>query len=160
MKQVIKFKSDEEHYKADACVIWCFDDRFTGLLGELNQFGFKHVDLIKVAGGAKDLADGAKSLADLADEVGVGCGVDGARYLEDQILKSIKLHNTPLVILMIHKECGAYGDLSSVVNLDEFLIDQLKRAKKNLGLLLALENFDLVGIKTYLADFNGLWEVE
>lgn len=144
MKQVIKFKSDEEHYKADACVVWCFDDRFTGLLGELNQFGFKHVDLVKVAGGAKGLAD----------------EVDGIRYLEDQVLKSIRLHNTPLVILMIHKECGAYGDLSSVINVDEFLIDQLKKAKKNLEASLSLEGFDLIGIKTYFADFDGLWEVE
>ena len=144
MKQVIKFKSDKKHYKADACVVWCFDDRFTELLGELNQFWFKHVDLVKVAGGAKGLTDEA----------------DGVRYIEAQILKSIKLHNTGLVILMIHKDCGAYGDLSSVLNLNEFLIDQLKKAKKNLEAFLSLEGSDSVDVKTYLADFDGLWEVE
>ncbi len=143
MKQVIKFKSSKKHYEADACVVWCFDDRFTGLLGELNQFGLKNVDLIKVAGGAKDLAD----------------ETDGVRYVEDQILKSIKLHGAGLVILMIHKDCGAYGDLSSVLNLDEFLMDQLEKAKKNLAVFLSLEGFDLVDIKIYLADFDGLWEV-
>ena len=151
MKQVIKFKSDEEHYKADACVVWCFDDRFTGLLGELNKFGWKNVDLVKVAGGAKGLAE----------EIFGGVNeAPGVRFIEDQILKSIKLHNTKLIILMIHRDCGAYGDLFKThKDPVDYLKNQLRTAGKNLKVFLALENYYDVKIMTVFADFDGLWEV-
>ena len=138
---LIKYNSPKEHYTADACIVWCFDDRFTGLLKELNRFGFKNIDLIKVAGGAKGLI-----------------GPESARaFLLDQIEKSIKLHHAPLIILMVHKNCGAYGTLSAV---DEngFFSKELKQAKINLEVFLEAAKHT-AKVKIYLADFDGLWEV-
>ena len=59
---LVKFESSKEHYAANACVVWCFDDRFYKLLKAFGkQEGFAHIDLVKIAGGAKALAsaDGA-----------------------------------------------------------------------------------------------------
>ena len=143
MKQVIKFQSQKKHYDADACVVWCFDDRFTELLGELNQFGFKRVDLIKVAGGAKALAN-----RDMEANAYV--------FLIQQVDKSIKLHKTSLVVLMVHRDCGAYGDLPKKLG-DDFLQDQLRKAKAEIERTFKQDSIKVV---TYLADFDGLWEVE
>ncbi len=96
MNTILSFQSDKTHYTADACIVWCFDDRFSKLLDEyIKQQNFAHVDLVKVAGGAKDLAspDGEHARA----------------YLLDQIAKSIKLHHTKEIILMMQSDCGAYG---------------------------------------------------
>ncbi|MDP3697786.1 MAG: hypothetical protein Q8R55_07305 [Candidatus Taylorbacteria bacterium] len=151
MKQIVKFKSKREHYKADACIVWCFDDRFTGLLGELNQFGFKNVDLVKIAGGAMGLTGRGSA------------GNDNAiNYIADQVEKSIKLHNTPLVILMLHKDCGAYKAIGLPMkgeNESELLKDDLELARRILAEYLETKGYK-PRIKTYLADFNGLWEVE
>ena len=60
MEPFVKFDSSKEHYTADACVVWCFDDRFYKLLKAFGkQEGFAHIDLVKVAGGAKALAGDA-----------------------------------------------------------------------------------------------------
>ena len=142
MKQVIKFKSPKEHYKADACVVWCFDDRFTGLLGELNKFGLENVDLVRVAGGAKDLVTRGSR----------------ANFVLDQIDKSIRLHHTPLVILMIHESCGAYGKLS-VANEKDFLSSELQKAKKIVASFLSRKGHK-IKVKICLADFDGLWDVD
>lgn len=143
MRQVIKFKTSQEHYKADACVVWCFDNRFTGLLGELNRFGFKNIDLVKVAGGAKALANRDMEPNSYA-------------FLIQQIDKSIKLHKTSLVMLMVHKDCGAYGDLPKKLGGD-FLHDQLRKAKTEVERTF---EHDSIKVAIYLADFDGLWEVE
>src|SRR3989344_4349397 len=150
MKQVLKFKSKKKHYKADVCLVWCFDDRFTGLLGELNKFGFKNVDLVKVAGGAMGLTGRGSA------------GNDNAmNYIADQVEKSIKLHHTPLVVLMVHTDCGAYKAIGLPVKGEsevELLREDLKSAKEELFRYLARkEHWPM--IKTYLVDFEGLWEV-
>lgn len=137
MKQVIKFKSPKEHYKADVCVVWCFDDRFTALLGELNKFGFKHADVIKLAGGVKSLVNPKT-----------------ANFLIDNILASIRLHHTPLIILMAHLNCGAYGKVAK-----NKLLNDLKKARKKVEHLLKLHGF-IPEVKAFFADFDGLWEVE
>ena len=55
MKNILPFRSPKEHYVADACVVWCFDNRFSVLLQAFTK-GVKNIDLVKVAGGAKALA--------------------------------------------------------------------------------------------------------
>ncbi len=143
MKQIIKFKSPEGHYKANACVVWCFDDRFSALLEELRRkLELTRIDLVKVAGGAKWL-----SSTDMTDD---------STTLLGQIFKSIRLHNTPLVILMIHKNCGAYEKLP---NEEKRLLTDLRKAKLTVERFLENNDFS-AEVKAYLADFDGLWEVE
>ncbi len=93
----IKFESSKEHYKAEACIVWCYDARFAPLYNNfLSERGFDEskVDAVKGAGGAQALAGGE--------------GGDRAVALS-QIAKSIKLHHTERVILMVHMDCGGYG---------------------------------------------------
>lgn len=134
MERVFNKKSDAGHYKADACIVWCFDDRFSPLLESfMREKQFSHTDLIKVAGGAKDLASPADA--------------SSREYLLSQIAKSIKLHHTPRVILMAHSECGAYGG-----SVDEnFYVAELKKAAD-----IVKEKFSEISIESYFADFAGI----
>ncbi|RME59280.1 hypothetical protein D6779_04700 [Candidatus Parcubacteria bacterium] len=87
---------NKEHYTADACVVWCFDDRFRPAREALAQsLGLRHYDLVSVAGGAKALVK-ADNDAD-------------REALVKQIKTSIRLHHPAKVILMLHTDCGAYG---------------------------------------------------
>jgi hypothetical protein len=100
----VESKVSPEHYKAEACVVWCFDARFTNSGSDfLKNQGFSEskIDLVKRAGGAKALA------------------MEGSADQEDvlkQIAGSIKLHQTDRVILMVHMDCGAYGGSSAFEN--------------------------------------------
>ena len=96
MRTIVSLHTDSEHVSVDACIVWCFDPRFSNLLRALEEEeGFFHTDIIKVAGGAKDLTD--SSLGNSKD------------YLLDQIGKSVALHHPRQIILMMHDNCGAYG---------------------------------------------------
>ncbi len=77
----------------------------------------------------------------------------------DQIRKSIRLHKTKLVILMVHSDCGAYGGLSG------FGDDARAEAKHHEGeLRLAAEclrkAIPEVAVQGYFVDFEGIWAVE
>ncbi len=140
MQQVIKFKSSKEHYKADACVVWCFDDRFSDLFEETKKkLNLKRIDQVEIAGGAKDLNG------------------ESAGFVLSQIFKSIKLHHTPLIILMVHKDCGAYGKLD-VSDENKFFSDELNVAKVKVEEFLKNNQLYAV-VKTYFVDFEGLSEV-
>lgn len=93
----IPFESSAEHYKAEACIFWCYDARFGDAYENfLEQRGFPHskIDAVKGAGGAQALAGEAGPDRDVA---------------ESQLRKSIKLHHTDRVVLMVHMDCGGYG---------------------------------------------------
>ncbi|MBI2515213.1 hypothetical protein HYV91_03495 [Candidatus Wolfebacteria bacterium] len=139
-----------DHYRADACVVWCFDDRFAGLLEDfIKAKNFRRVDLIKVAGGAKDLVGFSDTIT---------CDSKQS-YLLDQIAKSIKLHQTPLVILMVHADCGAYGKkFETVLEEQEFYRGELNKAEAVVRKFLA-ENHLEARIEKYFADFEGLNKV-
>jgi len=129
----IIFESPKEHYTADACIVWCFDDRFSRALTEFVRVcGFKNFDLVKIAGGAKSLASPDKE--------------SERDFVLGQIQKSIKLHHTKLVVLMNHAECGAYEG-------KEIGRKDLPKAKKFLqDKLLSVE------IKTVFVDFEKISE--
>ncbi len=143
MTNVLSHISSQDHYQADACVVWCFDDRFSALLGEviaLQRLG--HVDKVIVAGGAKGIASPSN--------------FEERDYLIDQIKKSILLHKTPRVILMVHAQCGAYGKAFSHSD-DEraFYFDQLKCAKDVIHEALKQEYPHIV-VDAYFAHFSGI----
>lgn len=118
MKTVIAHKTDMAHVSADACIVWCFDPRFTELLHAfVASQNFKHYDLIKIAGGAKDLAGQTKS--------------PSKDFVIDQIGKSIRLHDPKRIILMAHTNCGAYGMQFPNPNEEhQFLALELDRARR------------------------------
>jgi carbonic anhydrase len=141
MEKILSFNSPREHYTADACIVWCFDDRFSGLLNIFAK-DLKNYDLVKVAGGAKALAGEATPERD---------------FVLDQIKKSIALHGTKKVILMLHRDCGAYGGSKSFADLDtetKNQTEQLAAAKQ----FLANEIPD-VPIETDFAEFDGLYKI-
>ena len=151
MKLVVKFKSPKEHYDADACIVWCFDNRFDELLEETKKvFNLSATDVLEIAGGAMSLTGRGSAGND-----------DAINFVSDQVEKSIKLHHTPLVMLMLHKDCGAYKALGLPVkgeNETELLKLDLEQAAIILARYLAEKGYR-PKIRTYIADFDGLWEV-
>ena len=99
MKKVFHFDAPREKYLCDAAVVWCFDNRFDlGFRKFLKRIGVTNSDPIKIAGGAKCLAS-----PELETE---------REFVLDQIRKSMRLHGTRRVILMLHSDCGAYRGLT------------------------------------------------
>src|SRR5512140_535059 len=100
MQKVFHFESPREAYACDAAIVWCFDNRFElGFRKFLKRSGILNTDPIKVAGGAKCLASPEHE----SDRM----------FIIEQIRKSMKLHGTRKVILMLHSDCGAYGGLEA-----------------------------------------------
>jgi carbonic anhydrase len=147
MNKVFHFDAPRDKYQCDAAVIWCFDNRFhLGFTKFLKRLGVSNSDPIKIAGGAKSLASPERE--------------SEREFVLDQIRKSIRLHDTKLVILMVHSDCGAYGGLAGSFAGNaraeaEHHEQELQRAAENLRKAIAG-----VDIQAYFADFEGIWEVE
>jgi carbonic anhydrase len=146
VKKVFHFDAPREKYHCDAAILWCFDNRFElGFRKFLKRIGVTNSDPIKVAGGAKCLASPDQE----ADR----------EFVLEQIRKSIKLHGTRRVILMVHSDCGAYGGLAAfdqdTVVEAEHHQRELERAAANLRA--AIPGIEVNG---YFVDFEGIWEIE
>ena len=99
MKKVLYFDAPREKYHSDAAILWCFDNRFElGFRKFLKRIGIIYSDPIKIAGGAKCMAS-----PELETD---------REFVLEQIRKSMRLHGTRRVILMLHSDCGAYGGLA------------------------------------------------
>jgi hypothetical protein len=144
VKKVFHFDAPREKYHCDAAILWCFDNRFElGFRKFLKRIGVMNSDPIKIAGGAKSLASPE-------------CESEREFVLE-QIRKSMRLHGTRRVILMVHSDCGAYGGLAG------FRGDaaaeaahhegELQRAAANLKA--AIPGIEVQG---YFVDFEGIWD--
>lgn len=105
MQKFCSCECSKEHYNSEACIIWCFDDRFSkALTAYTSECGIKDYDLVKIAGGAKSLASPQHA--------------SEREFVLKQVQTSIKLHHTKRVILMNHADCGAYGGSKSFENDD------------------------------------------
>ena len=126
--EVIHCFNKQGHYKAKSVVVWCYDARFRpGLVCYTTSRG--EFDLVSIAGGAKALASPDKD--------------SERKFVLKQILTSIKLHSTEEVVLMVHTDCGAYGGSKAFENVkkeEEFLRDELEKAKKHVQELLESNN--------------------
>ena len=146
MKKVFHFDAPREKYVCDAAILWCYDNRFdTGFLKFLKRLGIAYTDRIRFAGGAKVLAS--------PDRPGE------ADFILEQIRKSMRLHGTKRVILMVHSDCGAYGGLEA------FGGDAAAEAAHHEAELRRAEAVlrrEIPGIEVlpYFVDFEGVWEVE
>jgi hypothetical protein len=147
LKKVFHFDSPRERYQCDAAILWCFDNRFDlGFRKFLKRIGVVNSDPIKVAGGAKSLAS-----PELETD---------REFVLEQIRKSIRLHGTKRVILMVHSDCGAYGGLSDGFGGDaeaEAAHHQRELALAAAHLLEAIPGIEVQG---YFVDFEGIRDAE
>jgi hypothetical protein len=146
MRKVFHFDSPREKYHCDAAVVWCFDNRFElGFRKFLKRVGVFNSDPIKVAGGAKCLASPEHETE--------------RAFVLDQIRKSIRLHGTNRVILMLHSDCGAYGGLKAFHDDPR---DEAENAAREMNRAAASLAAAIPGlsIEGYFVDFEGVWEVE
>jgi len=146
MQKVFHFNAPRQRYTCDAAIVWCFDNRFeVGFRKFLKRVGISTSDPIKVAGGARCLAMPERD--------------PDREFVLEQIRKSIQLHATRRVILMVHSDCGAYGGLEafggdSVAEASHHQLE-LKRAAANLTA--AIPGLQVEG---YFMDFEGVWSAE
>jgi hypothetical protein len=147
MKKVFHFDAPREKYHCDAAILWCFDNRFElGFRKFLKRIGVVNSDPIKIAGGAKCMASPDRE--------------SDREFVLEQIRRSMRLHGTRRVILMLHSDCGAYGGLAGGFQGDtraeaEHHNAELQRAAANLRKALPG-----VEVLAYFVDFEGIWEVE
>src|SRR5271156_2396856 len=147
MKKVFHFDAPREKYHCDAAILWCFDNRFElGFRKFLKRNGVANSDPIKVAGGAKCLASPEQETE--------------REFVLEQIRKSMRLHGTRRVILMVHSDCGAYGGLAGGFGGDtraeaEHHHEELRRAAESLR-----KAIPGVEVDAYFMDFEGVWSAE
>ena len=140
MKKILSHDTLKGHYEAEACIVWCFDDRFTGLLREFTK-DMENFDLVKVAGGAKALAEGASPARD---------------FVQEQIATSLRLHGAKKVVLMLHEDCGAYGGSKRFTDQETergFYIGQLAAARDFVSGFIGN-----ISVETYYGTFDGLYQ--
>jgi hypothetical protein len=145
VQKVFHFEAPREKYQCDAAIVWCFDNRFElGFRKFLKRIGVVNSDPIKIAGGAKCLASPDHE--------------SDREFVLEQLRKSIRLHGTRRVILMLHSDCGAYGGLAAFEHNAE-----RERANHRAELQRAAESLSraIPGIKVdqYFVDFEGVWAV-
>ena len=144
MKKIFHFEAPRGRYVCDAAVVWCFDNRFDLTFRKfLKRIGVTYSDPIKIAGGAKCLAS-----PELETD---------REFVLDQIRKSIQLHGTQRVILMLHSDCGAYRGLTDGFG-DDVAAERMHHRRE---LRRAAENLERaipgIEIETYFVDFEGVW---
>ena len=147
MNKVFHFDAPREKYHCDAAIVWRFDNRFElGFRKFLKRIGVTNSDPIKVAGGAKCLAS-----PDQESE---------REFVVEQIRKSMRLHGTKRVILMLHTDCGAYGGLVAGFGNDS----EAERLHHRSDLSRAADYLERaipgLEIESYFVDFEGVWAVE
>ena len=144
MKKVFHFDAPREKYHCDAAILWCFDNRFElGFRKFLKRIGVVNSDPIKIAGGAKCMASPEQE--------------SDREFVLDQIRKSMRLHGTRRVILMVHSDCGAYGGLQAFggdhVAEAAHHERELQRAAANLK-----ASIPGIEVQGYFVDFEGIWD--
>ena len=136
MEKVFHFDSPPEIYRADACVITCFDARFDLAVRKfLKRRGVVTFDQVKIPGGVKPLA---------APE----CDADRDFVLR-MVRTSMRLHGSERVLIVAHTECGAYADAPiEVVAADAMRAAEFLRASE-----------PRLAVKCYFADFDGIYGI-
>ena len=147
MRKVFHFDSPREKYHCDAAILWCFDNRFElGFRKFLKRIGVNSSDPIKIAGGAKCMASPEHET--------------DREFVLEQIRKSMRLHGTRRVILMLHSDCGAYGGLTAGFGGDaaaEALHHERELQRAATNLRAAIPGIEVQG---YFVDFEGIWDAE
>ena len=146
VKKVFHFDSQTDGYRADACVVSCFDARFELVTRKfLKKRGIWWADPLKIAGGAKAFASPAEE--------------SERSFVLGQVRTSIRLHGTNRVILMVHSDCGAYGGLQAFGGDEEREAanheTQLRSAAEFLK-----DNIPAIEVECYYLKSTGVWALE
>lgn len=143
MRKVFNFDSPADTYVADAAVLCCFDHRISMAVREfLRQQGIKRPDMIIVAGGAKTLASPRNDFEQ--------------DFIIEQVRMSMRLHQTPRVLVMSHSDCATYGGLA------RFGGNRTAEAEHHAGELqrasaLLVGQFPELSVEPYFVQFDGIW---
>jgi hypothetical protein len=146
MRKVLHFTSPTDKYVCDGAVVWCYDNRFETVFRKLlKRIGIFHSDPIRIAGGARCLAYSGQE--------------SERQFVLDQIRRSMRLHSTSIVVLMLHSDCGAYGGLEAFQGNAE---KEAQNHQTDLQQATAFLNSAIpeVTIKAYFVDFEGVWEID
>ena len=109
----------------------------------IKRTGILHFDPIRVAGGAKCLA-GDDSEAD-------------RQFVLEQVRKSVELHGTDTVVLMLHSDCGAYGGLAAFQN-EAAREAENHRQDLHRAIDFLQSKLPQLNVRGYFVDFEGVWE--
>lgn len=145
-KKIAMADAPRNHYHADAAVVWCFDDRFRGLLAAfLEAKHIMHKDLICIAGGLKTLASPEKE--------------SDRDFVLSQIQGSMALHNTKTVFLMAHSDCGKYGGFKVFGGDENKELEHIYREAKKAEEYLKARLPSEIRIESVFADFDGVYQL-
>ncbi len=136
MEEVFHFDSPAEVYKADACVLSCFDYRFILPVRKfLRRRGIGAVDHIQIPGSAKSLvAPDRESDRD---------------FVLAMVRTSIRLHASERMLILGHNECGAYpGASPETVAADVSRAAEIVRAAE-----------PSLTVECYFCDFDGIYRI-
>jgi hypothetical protein len=148
LQPILELESSEEVYVAWAIIFCCFEDRIWKLRNEFfrwlgKQFGAEHFDPVTIAGGPMAFAED-----DLLRK----------EFALNEIRISQLAHKTNKVILVFHRDCGAYKEMGKTFATCE---EELRhheaacaRAKATI-----LGRFPEMTVESYIADFHGLHRV-
>jgi carbonic anhydrase len=143
MKKISEQGMTSGHYTAEACILYCYDNRcFTAFLALLKKDNIKSFDPIFIAGGANDLSNPEKRAEIL-----------------NQIKTSIRLHHTKRVIIMMHRDCGACGGSKAFDNNNEKEIGAIEQ-KLRAGKEFLEKNLSGVPIELIFVDYDGVYRVD
>lgn len=145
MTKRFHFDSPTETYRADAAVVWCFDDRITLAVHKfLKRSGITRTDSIRVAGGPKSLASG---------------GEPEKNFVLEQLRLSRKLHSTERVILFAHSDCLACGGLARFKG-DAGAEREYHKAELPRAAGVVRAAIPEVVVECLFVDFEGVWDLE
>ncbi len=145
MTKRVLFDSPTETYRADAAVVWCFDDRITLAVHKfLKRSGITRADSIRVAGGPKSLASG---------------GEPEKNFVLEQLRLSRKLHSTERVILFAHSDCLACGGLARFKG-DAGAEREYHKAELPRAAGVVRAAIPEVVVECLFVDFEGVWDLE
>ena len=78
----------------------------------------------------------------------------------EQIRKSIRLHWTKRVILMLHSDCGAYGGLAGGFGGDAEAEARHHDAELQLAAANLIREIPGIDVQGYFVNFDGVWAAE
>ena len=137
MEKLFHFDTPPEEYRADACVVSCYDARFELVVRKfLKRRGLAVVDHLKIAGSVKSL---------------VSPGQEADREFVLRMIRiSMRLHQSRLVVMVGHNDCGAYDGAPPATVIADLLraAELLRTAEPSLA------------VECYFADFDGVYRVD
>lgn len=138
MHSFINFMTDNNHVSCPAVVVHCMDFRLRKSLNSYFDNRFPEgYDLVSLPGGIKSLLEDGE--------------IDNFEL--NQLQLSNRLHHPPVVVLVQHEDCGAYGGSKQFQGAEQeldFQRQELAKAK-----VLLQEHFPDQHIETFFMSLSG-----